>query len=109
MLAAGETARLAAFLGMAEDDFIQRFTRINAARNGLALVDQPNGACIFLEGDDCRVNPVKPQQCLDFPNLWNFPGFERVCRARPQEVSVDEWKLRVKQATGRDPLTTDQH
>ena len=101
-LADGEATRLSAFLGLPEDDFIQQFTRINAARNGLALVDQASGACVFLEGDDCRVNPVKPQQCREFPNLWNFPGFERVCRAKPHDLSADEWKRRVKLATGRD-------
>lgn len=104
-----ETARLATFLGLGEDDFIQRFTRINAARNGLALMDQPGGACVFLDRGDCRVNPVKPQQCRDFPNLWNFPGFEQVCRAKPVPVAADEWKRRVQQATGRDvgPMAKD--
>ena len=71
-------------------------------RSGLALTDQANGACVFLVGDDCRVNPVKPQQCRDFPNLWNFPGAEQSCRAKPVEVSADEWRRRVKLATGRD-------
>ena len=96
-----ETARLATFLGLDEDDFIQRFTRVNAARNGLALVDQPGGACVFLDGDDCRVNPVKPQQCRDFPNLWNFPGFEEHCRAIPRLVSAEEYERLILSATGR--------
>lgn len=100
-----EITRLAAFLGLSEDGFIQRFTRVNLARNGLALLDQPDGACIFLEGNDCRLNPVKPQQCRDFPNLWNFPGFQKECRAKPHNVPEDEWHRRVKQATGRDVLS----
>ena len=104
-----EITRLAAFLVLSEDDFIQRFTRVNLARNGLALLDQPSGACIFLEGGDCRVNPVKPQQCRDFPNLWNFPGFQKTCQAKPHNVPDDEWRRRVKQATGRDILTADLH
>jgi hypothetical protein len=24
---------------------------------------------------------VKPQQCKDFPNGWNFPGWREVCEA----------------------------
>lgn len=96
-----EIASVAAHLGMVESEFIQRFTRINAARNGLALQDHPDGSCIFLEGGNCRIQPVKPQQCRDFPNLWNFPGFEVVCRAKPVEVDPSEWRRRVQAATGR--------
>ncbi|NBT90581.1 MAG: YkgJ family cysteine cluster protein, partial [Verrucomicrobia bacterium] len=40
-----------------------------------------DGACIFLEGQDCRIQPVKPQQCRDFPNAWNFPGWRDICMA----------------------------
>ena len=108
-LTEAEITRMAAFLGLSEDGFIQRFTRVNLARNGLALLDQPSGACIFLEGGDCRVNPVKPQQCRDFPNLWNFPGFEQTCRAKSHSVTADEWRRRVRQATGRDVSTADPH
>ncbi len=76
---------------MMEFDFIQEFTRLAANRQGLALKDKPDGSCIFLEGNDCAVQPVKPQQCRDFPNLWNFPGFEKVCRAIPRVVSGEEF------------------
>lgn len=90
-----EIARLAAFNGVSEYDFIQRFTRLRHDRRGLALQEKPDGECIFLEGDRCRVQPVKPQQCRDFPNLWNFPGFEKTCRALPREVGDDEYARRI--------------
>lgn len=83
-LTEAEIARLARFLGLSEYDFIQRFTRLRADRRGLALLDKPSGECIFLDGRDCTVQPVKPQQCIDFPNSWNFPGFEKICQAIPQ-------------------------
>jgi len=98
-----EIGRIAAHLGLADTEFIERFTRLNAARTGLALTDQPSGACVFLDGDNCRINAVKPQQCRDFPNLWNFPGFEHLCRAKPHAVSEEEWRRRIMAATGRDP------
>lgn len=82
-VSAPEIAEIAAFLGVAEDDFIQRFTRLRAQRDGLALLDQADGACFFLEGNDCRIQPVKPQQCRDFPNRWNFPGWREQCEATP--------------------------
>jgi uncharacterized protein len=87
---------------MNEHEFIQKYTRLREDRNGLALQEKPNGDCIFLDGNDCSVQPVKPQQCRDFPNLWNFPGFEKQCRAIPRLVREEEWRRFVKEATGRE-------
>ena len=70
MLSDEEIARLAAFKGMGEPEFIQQFTRLRADRRGLALKEQQDGACIFLENGSCAVQPVKPQQCKDFPSRW---------------------------------------
>jgi Fe-S-cluster containining protein len=98
-----EIARLAQFNGLGEHEFIQRFTRLTNDRRGLSLQDKADGACIFLEGGDCAVQPVKPQQCRDFPNLWNFPGFEKVCRAIPREAGAEEYERLVLAATGRRP------
>ena len=102
-LSDAEIARLAAAKGLSEHDFIQQFTRLRHDRQGLALQEKPNGECVFLEGHDCAVNSVKPQQCRDFPNLWNFPGFEKTCAAIPVEVSPEEHARRLAQirATGR--------
>lgn len=102
-LSAGEIARLAAFKGLSEVEFIQQFTRLTTDRRGLALADKPDGACVFLEGNDCAVQPIKPQQCRDFPNLWNFPGFEQVCRAVPRMLGEKEYARLVIAATGRSP------
>ena len=76
-------AEIAQFLGMHEYDFIQRYTRLRDHRDGLALIEKPNGECIFLEGRDCAVQSVKPIQCAGFPNTWNFPGWREVCEATP--------------------------
>jgi len=92
VLTDAEITKLAAFKNLSEFDFIQQFTRLTENRRGLALKDKPNGECIFLEGNDCAVQSVKPQQCRDFPNLWNFPGFEKVCKALPKIVSAAEYK-----------------
>lgn len=96
LLSDAEITRIAAFKELNEHDFIQQFTRLRQDRRGLALKDQPNGACIFLEGENCAVQPVKPQKCREFPNLWNFPGFEKVCHAIPREVSEAEYQRRIK-------------
>jgi Fe-S-cluster containining protein len=93
-----EISRLAAFKGWSEFDFIQNFTRLSQDRRGLALKDKPNGECIFLEGNDCAVQSVKPKQCRDFPNLWNFPGFEKVCKAVPKVLGEEEYRRLVAKA-----------
>jgi len=76
-----EIARIAEFLGMDEEDFITRYTDVRLNRTGLTLISRPNHECIFLDGIDCRINPVKPVQCAGFPNQWNFPGWRKSCEA----------------------------
>ena len=96
-----EIARLATFKGLMEFEFTQRFTTLAQDRRGLVLEEKPNGECIFLDGEDCSVQAVKPQQCRDFPNLWNFAGFEQLCRALPRSVGEAEYQRRI--------ATTTQH
>ncbi len=96
-----EITKLAAFKSLSEFDFIQQFTRLTQDRRGLALLDKPNGECVFLDGENCSVQSVKPQQCRDFPNLWNFPGAEKFCHAIPRNVDEAQYIQRVAQATGR--------
>ncbi len=100
-LAEGEIARIAAFTGMTEVEFIQRFTRLTKDRRGLSLVEKPNGECVFLEGAECAIQSVKPQQCRDFPNLWNFPDFEKSCESIPRLVDAEQYVRLVAAATGR--------
>ena len=78
-----DISSLARFLGLSEPEFIERYTRLRQYRDGLALLDKPNGECIFLEGRDCAVQAAKPRQCSGFPNTWNFPGWRKVCEAIP--------------------------
>ena len=81
-----DIAEIAAFLGLEEAAFIEKFTRLRPLRDGLALTDQPDGACIFLDGRDCRIQPVKPAQCSGFPNTWKFPGWREVCEAIEEDA-----------------------
>jgi len=90
-----EIERMTSFLGHSENEFVERYTRLTANRSGLTLSDKANGECIFPSGIDCRIQPVKPKQCRAFPNLWNFPGFERICRARPIDLGAAEYEQRI--------------
>ena len=77
-----EIDRLAEFLGLLVEDFIPKYTQLASDRRGLMLMEQATGACEFLDGNACRVQPVKPQQCRDFPNSWNFTGWQHDCQAK---------------------------
>jgi Fe-S-cluster containining protein len=97
-----EISQIAAFKNLDEHEFIQKFTRLTANRRGLALIDKPNGECVFLNGNDCEIQAVKPQQCREFPNLWNFPGFEKVCKAIPKMVSEAEYQKLIENIVSPD-------
>jgi Fe-S-cluster containining protein len=73
--------RLARHLGMDVHTFTETHTRVTRDRAALGLTDQPDGACIFLAGGRCGVQTVKPQQCRDFPERWQYHDMEAVCPA----------------------------
>ncbi|MCX6880681.1 MAG: YkgJ family cysteine cluster protein [Verrucomicrobia bacterium] len=78
-----EIPRLAAALNLTELEFIERYTRLRTNRQGLSLVEKPGHECIMLDGQACRIHPVKPAQCGGFPTRWNFPGWREICQAVP--------------------------
>lgn len=78
-----EIAKIADHLNLPLYDFVAEYTDLRQNRAGLTLIDKPNGECIFLDGIDCRIQAVKPEQCAGFPNQWNFPGWREKCEAVP--------------------------
>ncbi|WP_411827327.1 YkgJ family cysteine cluster protein [Luteolibacter sp. AS25] len=78
-----EIAGISGFLGLTEDEFIARYTRLRTNRMGLSLIEKENHECIMLEGNGCKIHEVKPGQCAGFPNKWNFPGWRDLCEAIP--------------------------
>jgi len=65
-----EVTELAAFLKLTEPVFIESHTRLRHDRQGLALKTRADHSCIFLSGNSCLVQSVKPRQCREFPNRW---------------------------------------
>lgn len=64
---------LARHLGLSEAVFIEKHTRLAPNRRQLALLDQADGSCAFLEGDRCSVYAARPGQCRSFPFAWSVP------------------------------------
>ncbi|MEO0453329.1 MAG: YkgJ family cysteine cluster protein [Verrucomicrobiota bacterium] len=81
-----DVERMAAFLDLNIEDFVNQFTDLHPQRNGLVLKNRPHGECVFLKGlNTCTMQDAKPEQCSGFPNRWNFPGWKEVCEAIPVE------------------------
>ncbi len=81
-----EVVAIAAYLDMEESDFINNLCRLRGNRQGLSIIDNDEGACIMLTPTGCRIQPVKPQQCTDFPHKWRFPGWETRCPGAGKEA-----------------------
>ena len=81
-----EIAAIASFVGLTEDVFVERHTRLRPDRRGLSLLERDDHSCAWLEGKDCGLQAVKPRQCRAFPNDWNFPGWREKCDAVPTLV-----------------------
>jgi Fe-S-cluster containining protein len=77
----GEVEDIAGFLDLELHFFTDKYTTITADRRNLSLIENEDGSCIFFEDNPprCKINPVKPQQCRDFPYRWNFPGWQNEC------------------------------
>ncbi len=73
--------RASSFLGMAEQEFITKYTELLPSRAGLMLATREDHSCILFDGRGCVIHPVKPDRCRGFPNAWNFPGWRAQCRA----------------------------
>lgn len=70
---------IASFLNMDVIYFIETFTILTKDRQSLSLIEKKNSECIFLTSRGCRINAVKPGQCLEFPFKWKFKDFEKIC------------------------------
>ena len=79
-ISAEETAQIAAFLEMTVQAFTDEYTILTSDRRGLSLIEKDDRHCIFyVEPPACRIEPVKPQQCRNFPLKWNFEGWDKEC------------------------------
>ena len=85
-----EMTKIADFLDMPLYDFVAEHTDLRLNRTGLTLREKENGECVFLDGNVCTINPVKPEQCAGFPNEWNFKGWKESCEAKPIPMGGEE-------------------
>jgi Fe-S-cluster containining protein len=89
-LRTNEPDAIAGFLNMDVHEFIDAYTVLTRDRACLSLVEQADGACIFLGAEGCRINPVKPSQCKGFPHKWRFSDFKDICGWAKHQNSPDK-------------------
>ncbi len=83
-----EIARIAAFLGMSETDFIARETDLAPDRKGLILKSRADDSCVWLdENNRCRIHSVKPDKCRTFPYAWVNPDSTSICPELKSNIS----------------------
>ena len=88
-----EIARIAAYLGMREDDFIACETDVAPDRKTLMLKSRPDGACVYLTDDNrCRIHEVKPDKRRTFPFEWTNADSHEICPglARMKDLSIEK-------------------
>ncbi|OVE78116.1 hypothetical protein BVX99_00570 [bacterium F16] len=75
-----EVDRIADYLDIPVNTFIETYTTLTNDRRGLTLIEKDNSYCIFFDDPNiCHIYPVRPQQCRTFPNKWNFKDFQKKC------------------------------
>ena len=85
-----EVARIAAFLRIAEPDFISHETEIAPDRKSLILKSRDDGSCVYLTEDNlCAINPVKPDKCRTFPHEWTNSDSLEVCPGLREQSRID--------------------
>ena len=73
-----DVTNAAVYLGIDERTFVNEYVDAEQ-RPRLNLKTKPNGECIFLEENDCKIYPARPWQCQSFPQYWKIPELEILC------------------------------
>ncbi|MEI6892890.1 MAG: YkgJ family cysteine cluster protein [Pontiella sp.] len=91
LLVDADLLKMAAHLGISEQEFIDTHTRLSPNRKQLALLDQADGSCAFLQGDRCAVYGARPEQCRSFPYAWRVPaGCPELDQLLAEQKNIDQ-------------------
>jgi len=98
VLAAKDRARLAAHLGLSEDEMLSRYAEEQGGK--LRLIAGEDGYCVFYrEGSGCGVHPGRPDICRAWPffrgNLVDEGSWEMIqtdCAGVDREAGHNEFR-----------------
>lgn len=87
----GDIANISGFLKISKEEFLSKYTR-HGFFEEIWLKDKTNMECIFLNGNICEINCVKPLQCINFPYSWQNSDTQSACPA--MAALINETKKR---------------
>lgn len=99
-LAPRDVDRLARFLRLKKDQFLEQYTT-QSEEEGLILKRIDETGCVFLSGNLCTVYEVRPGTCDDFPHLVRGNGslqsrmwqmIDRACYCPIVYNTLEVWK-----------------
>lgn len=62
-----EMQKAAEYLNLSFDDFCRQYIRKVGSRYSLIDLPKEDYRCVFLEGKQCKIYPVRPIQCQTYP------------------------------------------
>ena len=102
LVTGAEHEAMAAFLGLSPEDFAARY--LVASPMGLQLASL-NGACALQADNRCRVHPVKPRICREWPFLQallddadEFEAAKGACPGLAADAGHEEFLQASRQA-----------
>lgn len=67
-----DVEKLARYLGMTAQQFIEQYTGRDESKN--LILKRTEAGCVFLEGKLCQVYEARPSNCSNFPHLIRGDG-----------------------------------
>ena len=79
-----EADQIADHLNLETKTFIANFAKLTSSRKNLALLEKDNHECIFFNAKSriCEIYEVRPVQCRNFPQKWNFQNWQNECKGK---------------------------
>jgi len=82
-----EIKPISEYLGISEYDFVNQYCDL-IEKPRLTLKTRADGTCIMLDGNACKIHPVKPKQCRDFPIQWRTQDALEYCKGLKQLFAI---------------------
>lgn len=79
-----EAEKIARYMEIDLHAFYDKYV-MKRSNGSLWLRDDANTNCLFLDNNNrCKIHPVKPRQCTDFPHKWRTADVLSYCQGLKQ-------------------------